>query len=342
MKSSFSSDYATARSRFRAAAERLGCEMHAYPVGGTGPGGEDLTIDVAITRGTRMDRTLVISSGIHGVEGFFGSAVQLGLLEEWIGREDSFPAIRCVFLHGLNPFGFAWRRRCNETNVDLSRNLLLTGESFCGSPERYARLNPLLNPQRAPSSWEPVSLKFLMAVVRYGTPALKQAIASGQYDYPQGLFYGGDEPSRTSAVLATHFDEWLGEGRHVMHLDFHTGLGEWATGKLLIDYPLTEDQHRRLSRWFGPGSFEELHSHGLAYTVRGGFGRWAVVRNRQRDYLYAAAEFGTYTPAKGLAGLRAENQTYHWCRPEAASTEAAKRQLVELFCPRSEDWRTRV
>src|SRR5580765_4989856 len=84
--SRFSVDYATARHRFREAATRLGCETHAYPIGGHGPHGEDLTIDVAITPGSRPDRALVISSGIHGVEGFFGSAVQLAALEEWTSR----------------------------------------------------------------------------------------------------------------------------------------------------------------------------------------------------------------------------------------------------------------
>lgn len=338
----FSPDYATARTRIREAASRLGCQMQAHPVGGKGPRGEDLTIDVVIIPGTSMDRTLVISSGIHGVEGLFGSAVQLGLLKEWISRTQYPPPVRCVLLHGLNPFGFAWRRRFNETNVDLNRNLLREGEAFGGSPEGYARLDNLLNPKRAPSPWEPVTLKLLLAIARYGMPALKQAVASGQYDYPRGLFYGGDRPSRLSEVLSTYFDGWLGDSRQVMHLDFHTGLGARATCKLLIDYPLTEVYHRRLSAWFGTDSFEALHSQGVAYTVRGSFGQWCVTWNRRLDYLYAAAEFGTYKPIEVLAGLRAENQAHHWCRPEDVSTERAKQQLVELFCPRSTGWRARV
>jgi hypothetical protein len=67
-----------------------------------------------------------------------------------------------------------------------------------------------------------------------------------------------------------------------------------------------------------------------------------VKRHPGIDYLYAGAEFGTYPPVKLLAGLRAENRAHHWGRPEASSTERAKQQLVELFCPQSGDWRTRV
>jgi len=250
--------------------------------------------------------------------------------------------VRCVFLHGLNPFGFAWRRRVNESNVDLNRNLLLDGEAFRGSPEGYTGLDALLNPRHAPSRWEPVTLKFLLAIARHGMPALKESVASGQYDYPQGLFYGGNRPSRTNEILAAHFDRWLAGSARVTHLDFHTGLGAWATCKLLIDYPLSELHRQQLSRWFGADAFECTLTPGVAYRTRGSFGQWCVARNQERDYLYAAAEFGTCNPLRMLAGLRAENQAHHWDSPESVSAERTKQQLVELFCPRAESWRTKV
>jgi hypothetical protein len=338
----FSPDYATARSRIRQAAARLDCQLEAHPISETGPHGEELTIDVAILPGNGRGRTLVVSSGIHGVEGFFGSAVQLALLEEFNARMGSLPALRCVLLHGLNPYGFAWRRRVNEANVDLNRNMLLEGEQFAGSPPGYAELDQLLNPTRAPSRWEPVRLKFLSAIARHGMTALKQTVAGGQYDYPRGLFYGGDRPSQLSAILSTHFSRWLGDSSQVMHLDFHTGLGAHGSCKLLVDDSLGEAHMQRLDAWFGPGSHEGAHSHAVAYAVRGSFGRWCGTRNPSCDYLYAAAEFGTYKPTRVVAGLRAENQAHHWGRPEDASTERAKHQLVELFCPESNRWRAQV
>ena len=56
------------------------------------------------------------------------------------------PPLRCVLLHALNPFGFAWRRRVNEDNVDLNRNFLLDDEGYVGCPDGYAHLDPLLLP----------------------------------------------------------------------------------------------------------------------------------------------------------------------------------------------------
>jgi hypothetical protein len=337
----FSVDYKTARDRFREAADAASWEVLRYPIGSQGPDGEELTIDAAIAWGGNTDRALVISSGLHGVEGFFGSAVQLTLLREWYGRSESLPPVRFVLLHGLCPYGFAWRRRVDEDNVDINRNLLVDGELFQGCPPRYAELDRLLNPKAPPSTWEPVTLKLLLAIARYGMPALKEAVASGQYEYPQGLFFGGHRPSRTSEVLATHFDYWLGSSQRVMHLDLHSGLGKWAVPKLLIDYPLTEAYRHRLSHWFGPNAFEANDPNKTAYTVRGSFGRWCLSRAKGRDYTYAGAEFGTAKPTQVLAGLRAENQAHHWGQ-QNPSIERTKDRLVELFCPRSAQWRSQV
>jgi hypothetical protein len=286
------------------------------------------------------ERVLVVSSGIHGVEGFFGSAVQLALLTEWAAIEP--PAVKCVFLHGLNPYGFAWLRRVDENNVDPNRNFLLDDERFEGAHEHYAHLDRFLNPRQSLPVWEPFMLKALPLIVRHGVPALRQAIAEGQYDYPRGLFFGGAEPSQMQRLLAEHFPRWLHGSRNVVHLDFHTGLGARGTCKLLIDYALTDRQRSRLIEWFGGSAFETSDSSGIPYTARGGFGRWCVSSGLAPDYLFAYAEFGTYRPIQVLAGLRAENQAHHWRTPDSPGTRRAKERLKELFCPADEGWRSRV
>jgi hypothetical protein len=338
----FSPDYVTARNRFREAATKLDCALESYSIGPQAPNGEDLSIDVAISPGASASGLLLVSSGIHGVEGFFGSALQLGLLREWASKGDTPLQFRWVMVHALNPFGFAWRRRVDEQNVDLNRNLLLEGQPFTGSPAGYIKLDGLLNPRTVPSRWEPVSLKLMLTLARYGMPVLKQAVASGQYDHPQGLFYGGSQPSRMNKILEEHFERWLGDSERVFHLDLHTGLGQWGHYKLLIDHPISQAQHQWLSEQFGQDAFETGDAPSVGYATRGSFGRWGLSRAGHRDYLYAAAEFGTYPALSVLAALRAENQCHHWGRPDDARAEQAKRQLVEVFCPRSQRWRKDV
>lgn len=336
----FSSNYAAARRRFRRAASRLGWQLEAYPIGGAESDGEELTIDVGCSSAGDPERVLVVSSGVHGVEGFFGSAVQVALLEQWSSATP--PPIKCVFLHGLNPFGFANIRRFDENNVDPNRNFLLPGERFEGAPEGYARLDAFLNPRQPPSRWEPFTLKALWLIAKHGMPALRQAVAGGQYSYPRGLFFGGAGPSRMQQLLREHLPRWLAGSKCVVHLDFHTGLGPHGTCKLLIDYTLNERQRGWLTDWFGADSFEASDSSGIAYDARGGFGRWCVCGGLAPDYLFACAEFGTYGPVKVLAGLRAENQAHHWGTPEGASTARAKARLKGLFSPDSDAWQSQV
>ncbi|NIP94329.1 MAG: DUF2817 domain-containing protein [Akkermansiaceae bacterium] len=101
-------------------------------------GGEDLTIDVGIL-GWESDPALVLSSGVHGVEGFPGSALQLAFLDG-LYRKPAGSGIRYILIHGINPHGFAHLRRFNEGNVDLNRNFLGGKNEYSGVRDGYARL----------------------------------------------------------------------------------------------------------------------------------------------------------------------------------------------------------
>ncbi len=337
----FSADYRTARARFRDAAERLGWACDAYPTGSAGPEGEALTIDVAASS-PQATRVLVISSGLHGVEGFLGSAIQLALLDRWRRQPGPPAGLRCVMLHALNPYGFAWSRRCDADNIDPNRNFLLDSVEYRGSAEAYARLDGLLNPRRAPSRWDLFYLRACWALARHRRPALKDAVVAGQYDFPAGLFFGGSGPSRTRRILEQHLRSWIGAATSVVHLDLHTGLGAWGTYRLLTDDTLSPEQRDWIARTFGPEAHEEGDSRGSAYQARGSLGRWCRAQHFAPEYLLAFAEFGTYGNLRVLAGLRAENQAHYWGQAQDRGTLSAKARLRELFCPASAQWRTRA
>ena len=193
-----------------------------------------------------------------------------------------------------------------------------------------------------PSEWDPFRFRILPAIIRHGMPALWQAVAAGQYEFPQGLFFGGAQPSQMHKLLKQHMPRWLQDSRSVMHLDFHTGLGLKGTCKLLIDYPLSQLTSTRLANWFGAESFEASTTEGIAYNTRGGIGQWCVSQQLAPEYLFACAEFGNYGPIQVLAGLRAENQAHHWGNPSAPMTLRVKQRLKELFCPSDDAWRKTV
>jgi hypothetical protein len=332
-------EYADARGRFCAAAERLGWRLDSHPIGAQGPLDGDLTIDVA-SSSTSSDRTLIVSSGIHGVEGPFGSAVQCAVMDAWAG--DGPPAgVRCVFVHALNPFGFAWSRRTDAENVDPNRNFILDGEAYAGAPAAYAAFDALLNPARPPGGADFFWLRAIGAIAAHGLPALKQALVTGQYDFPKGLFFGGRGPSRTRRVVEANLAAWVGGARRVVHLDLHTGLGRWGQHKLLVDYPLAPGARSRLTRAFGADAVEEGDPSGVAaYRARGSLGPWCVSRGLAPEYVFAFVEFGTYGNLRVLAGLRAENQAHHWGRVgQVGQVGREKARLRELFAPADPRWR---
>lgn len=292
----------------------------------------------------QAQRLVIVSSGLHGSEAFFGSAVQLAWLAER-GPSKLPSGTRTLFLHALNPFGFAWRRRWNENNVDLNRNFLLPGEPFEGSPPLYAKLDSLVNPPSPPSRWEPFLLKAGLAVLKYGASAIAQSLPVGQYDYPRGLFFGGNGPEELQSILAEQMPAWVGSARDVLHIDLHTGLGKFGTYQLLVDDPPDSPRAQALSRRFGAQhvSANRLHEgpgkSGVIYASRGTWEKWCLHQFADRNYIFATAEFGTYSGGKVIAALRAENRAYHYAEPTDPAYEWTRAAVAEAFGPRSLTWR---
>ena len=182
----FSPDYFTARDRFREMATTAGGHQETIPLDAKGPNGEPLGIDIAWFGAASPRRVVLHSSGLHGVEGFAGSAIQLQLLQD-LPKISEDTAL--IVVHVLNPYGMAWLRRFNESNVDLNRNFLGDGP-YAGAPDTYSVLDSFLNPPTPPRT-DLFTLRAGWLVMRYGMPALKTAVVGGQYEYAKGLFFGG-------------------------------------------------------------------------------------------------------------------------------------------------------
>ncbi|MFT3925478.1 MAG: DUF2817 domain-containing protein [Myxococcales bacterium] len=338
----FSPDYATARARFRDAARDAGFELTAYAIGQVAPDGTDLTLDVARKGTAQARRVLVVSSGTHGVEGFFGSAVQLAALEGLFSRVTLPSHVAVVMVHANNPFGFAWSRRVNEHNVDQNRNFLLEGASFSGAPEAYRELDGLLNPKNPPARFEPFLLKAAREVLKRGFPALKTAVATGQYEFPQGLFFGGHAPSRVQELWREHGPSWIGKPERVLHVDFHTGLGKWGSYALCVDLPAQHPRVAALSREFGAKFVQGFDTKGVLYEIRGGLGRWLEQCFEGVQYDTLLAEFGTYTSLRVLSAMRFENRSHHYASDRPRLLARARAELREVFSPASPSWRRMV
>ena len=305
--------------------------MEALPIDAKGPGGEALGIEIAWFGAENPRRVLLHSSGLHGVEGFAGSAIQLQLLNDVPKVPDD---MALVIVHILNPYGMSWLRRTNESNVDLNRNFL-SDNSYTGAPAAYGTLNSFLNPPTSPST-DLYTLRAGWLVLRHGMPALKIAVLSGQYEYPKGLFFGGKRLEQTGERYQAFLSNRFASAEQVVAFDVHTGIGNYAEDLLMVQpvaYPM-------LRPIFGDRVVPPDPEKTDSYPTTGSMDT-IYARLMPKAKIYAVTqEFGTYSPMKVLHALREENRWHHY----GAGTikHPTKDAMKETFCPADETWRKAV
>jgi hypothetical protein len=331
----YSADYFEARERFRHAARDAGAALHALEVVPACDSHESLTIDVAVAGDPVAKRTLIVSSGVHGVETPLGSAVQLALLEQW--KRQPGEGYSLVLLHAVNPYGFAMRRRFNESNVDLNRNFLLADDEYVGAPRLASRFRQILGPPSRPFRIATSTLRMGYLAARHGKRSFWETLPVGQYEHADWLFFGGRQLSRSGELLRKLLPNLLGHSEDVVHIDFHTGLGRWANLELLLSERESSEGAQWWREHFAPQPVIESNQVSR-YTVRGSFGPWVAELLPNAHYQYAAAEFGTYKPLQVVRSLADENR---WTRavPNLPNTHWSRRRLAEAFAPRDSRWR---
>jgi len=337
----FSADYFSARERFLAASTRLGLEHHALPIHAPSPSAEPLTIDITVAGAAKPRSAIVLSSGVHGVEGLFGSAVQSAFLEQlsphWQPPNDA----AFIFIHAINPFGFAWRRRFNEDNIDLNRNFLLAEEKFSGSPPLSSAFRSVMKPTGPKTRYGFWSARMAMLALRHGIQSFWETLPVGQYDYPDWLYFGGHAPTQSSRALESFLPTLLDEAREVVHLDFHTGLGRWAECELLVSECEGGDSCEWWLEHFDAKMVRKLKSFTRAYEIRGGFGPWLRALFPDAKYRYTTAEFGTYSPMRVIGAL-ADELRWRCDLGEDPLALTSRERLADTFVPRSRSWRTKT
>ena len=118
---SFAADYSEARDKFLSAARIANAAMMRYDNPTKGPKGESLSTDVARVGPEDASKIVVTISSTHGAEGYCGSGVQVDWLAS-IGAGGLPKDTAALFIHAINPYGFAWTRRVTEEGNDLNRN----------------------------------------------------------------------------------------------------------------------------------------------------------------------------------------------------------------------------
>lgn len=312
---------------------------------------DDLTINCCyIPARDDTEKLLIMSSGLHGVEGFAGSAVQQMFMSEIIDNMD-LTNTGIFLIHAMNPYGFKVVRRVTENNIDLNRNADIDKELFTTKNEGYSKLNDLLNPAKKVdvSSFEN-SLFFIKAVtmiVKHSLSSLRQAIMQGQYDFEKGLYFGGNDSELQISAITPVLLEKTRDYETILAIDLHTGYGE--KNRLHLFPPPVKDEKIRnaIYRIFNGYKIDWGDTEDF-YTVTGDFSDFIGKITPEKFYIPMVFEYGTMDSQTTLGSVKSihtmilENQGFHHGYASSDDEIDVKKRFREMYYPFSEEWRSEV
>ncbi|MHB1090062.1 MAG: M14 family metallopeptidase [Ilumatobacteraceae bacterium] len=332
---SLSGDYPTAQHAFLAAAQTVLASVTSFPHPLTGPNGEPLAIDVAELGSPDAEKTVVVVSGTHGVEGYCGSALQT----EWLTKhsEDRPGDTRVILVHGFNPFGFAWVRRVNEDNVDLNRNFINWGTTPPMNTD-YQRVANLLVPTKFTEAEQQRTLNELFTVAgEWGMDRFQAAVSGGQFTYPTGLFYGGTGPVWSHRWIGNWAATALRQTRQLTIIDLHTGLGPWGVGELISSRPHNHAEFQRaIHKWGEIRSMVDGDSVSANVT-----GDWLGITSEfspTMEVTAVALEFGTVDLITVMQALRADAWLHAHGDPASPYAHQVRTQVRAAFADDDPKW----
>ena len=340
----FSADYAEARAKFRAAAERVGAAAAAYRnPNARQPDGNDLTTDVARLGPApgAAATVLIASSGTHGVEGFCGSGCQVGMLESGTIRLLP-PDCALVLVHAINPYGFAWLRRVTEDNIDLNRNNLDHGADHPANP-KYAEVHDWLTPRdwHGPER-EAADAAIAAFIAEHGLFAFQEAVSGGQYDFPDGLFFGGRALSWSAQTWREIVEAHCRGAERVAHLDFHTGLGDYGACEIISVEGADGAGAERAALWYGDDVRSPERNDSLSAVVTGTMENGFNGIAQKTEVTTVALEYGTKPVFEVLDALRADNWLHLYGDPGSEEGRAIKRQIRDAFYGDEPEWKRMI
>lgn len=341
----FSDSYALARQKFLRGCLAAGLAVDSRPLPLPGAQGEPLALDAALEGAADAQRLLIVSSACHGVEGHCGSGVQVFALhdEEWRAKARD-AGVAVLYLHALNPHGFSHGRRVTQENVDLNRNFIDFGQALPRN-EAYAQLHALLLPAQWPPS--PADEADMAAwMQKHGLPAFQAAVSGGQYQFADGLFFGGQAATWSNRTVRALLKRYAQKAARIAWIDLHTGLGPNGHGeRIFAGHNDQADLARARSWWDGGGSTPVTSMYDGSSTsaeLRGLVVNAAYEECPQAQFTGMALEYGTEPLLEVLAALRGD----HWlhAHPEAAPEQAAaiRQRMRQAFYSDTDAWKGQV
>ena len=349
--SSFYATYDEIRTHLQELTADLGVEISSHPIDEA----DGLYIDsFYLPAAEDQTNLIVLTTGVHGMEGYIGAAMLDVFFNEIYSTLDTADT-GVLVVANVNPYGMKYYRRYNENNVDLNRNFILDWETFdLASNKEYPKVDTFLGPAGKIGNglWHEVGfyLSLGKTAITDGADTISDALLTGQYEYPQGVYYGGNGDEASTAYLKDVFSRCLdSDYENIIHIDLHSGYG--PRYNMVIFNSVYETMNEAQSREaFGYDHIIAYDSESF-YATTGDttdfFYRLAEKKQADAELYSTCFEFGTigdefFDTILSLKYTIDENRNHWYPTDNATTAEIIRQNYLELYYPTETAWREKT
>ena len=348
---SFRTDYEDIRLHLQELSVGLGAEFASHPIDES----DGLYIDsFYLPSRSAQTNLVVLTTGVHGIEGYIGAA----MLDVFFG--EIYPTLDysdtgVLVVANVNPYGMKHLRRYNENNVDLNRNFILDWDSFDrASNQEYPKVDTFLGPtgKIGNALWHEAGFYLSLAktAITEGADTISDALLTGQYEYPQGVYYGGDGDESSTVYLKDVFARCLDSAyENIVHIDIHSGYGP-RYNMVIFNSVFETMTEAESAAAFGYGNVI-AHDSESFYATTGDttdfFYRLAQQKGTDTALFSTCFEFGTIGDAffdtiLSLHYTVDENRNHFYPTNNGVSAQIVHENYMELFYPTETEWREKT
>ena len=297
---------------------------------------------------------IVLTTGVHGMEGYIGS-VMLDVFFREIWPEQDHSDTGVLVVANVNPYGMKYLRRYNENNVDLNRNFILDWDSFdLSSNKEYPKVRSFLEPKGEIRNalWHEAGFYLSLAktAITDGADTISDALLTGQYESPQGVYYGGQGDEASTVYLKDVFSQCLDSAyENIVHIDIHSGYG--PRYNMVIFNSVYETMNEKESQAAFGYDYVIAYDSESFYATTGDttdfFYRLAEQKGTGTDLFSTCFEFGTvgdefFDTILSLKYTVDENRNHWYPTANKTAAQVVHENYMELYYPTETAWREKT
>jgi len=186
---------------------------------------EEYTLDkITIKSKRKTKHRLVLSSGLHGVEGFVGHAAIHSFFDTFLDTLNDYTEV--IIFPTINPYGMDTHQRTNIHNVDLNRNF--SKNDFSSENSKYLKVKEFVEPKEYKNAVTMNSSFYFelgKLMKQNGINYLNEAFLLGQNFQENGIYYTGTKYEPETQFIMNEFHTFMKTKVPLTWIDIHSGYG---------------------------------------------------------------------------------------------------------------------